>query len=63
MAKKPLKKRARKVRSEIDKTVRFRERRLKDIPIFDLEHPKPIPGYKATLPGPPGCWAKDNPGC
>lgn len=39
----------------------FRERPLKD---FNLQpkHPKPIPGYKATLPGPPGWQYKIDPG-
>ena len=26
------------------------------------KHPKPIPGYKATLPGPPGWQYKIDPG-
>ena len=39
----------------------FREKRLID---FNLspKHPKPIPGHKATLPGPPGWQCKENPG-
>ena len=39
----------------------FRERRLSDINLLP-KHPKPIPGYKATLPGPPGWKQKQDPG-
>ena len=39
----------------------FRERRLRDIEL-NPKHPKPIPGHKATLPGPPGWQYKENPG-
>ena len=39
----------------------FRQRRLKDINL-NPKHPKPIPGHKATLPGPPGWQYKENPG-
>ena len=39
----------------------FRERRLCDINLLP-KHPKPIPGYKATLPGPPGWKQKQDPG-
>jgi hypothetical protein len=49
-------------KSELDNQTQFRERRLKDIPIAKLDHPRPIPGYKSTLPGAPGNWAKEDPG-
>lgn len=39
----------------------FRERRFRDINLLP-KHPKPIPGYKATLPGPPGWQVKQDPG-
>ncbi len=39
--------------------IQFRERKLKDA-IKGLKHPVPIPGYKATLPGPPGCRQKSD---
>lgn len=41
--------------------IQFRERKFGDV-IKGLKHPKPIPGYKATLPGPPGWQAKERPG-
>ena len=44
-----------------DAEVIFRERRLRDINLKP-KHPKPIPGYKSTLPGAPGWWAKESPG-
>jgi hypothetical protein len=39
----------------------FRERRFSEINL-QPEHPAPIPGYKSTLPGPPGWQAKERPG-
>ncbi len=65
MAKKTPSKSKKKKRknSEEDLTILFRERRLSDIiPREGLEHPLPIPGYKSTLPGAPGNWAKESPG-
>ena len=41
--------------------IEFRERKFGEV-IKGLKHPKPIPGYKATLPGPPGWQAKERPG-
>lgn len=40
----------------------FHEKNLKDYLDKKIEHPKPMPGYKATLPGAPGAWAKEDPG-
>ena len=40
--------------------IQFRERRFKDLK--PVRHPKPIPGYQATLPGPPGWQYKIDPG-
>ncbi len=48
-------------KTESDTKVKFRERRLSDI-VKGLKHPKPIPGYKSTLPGPPGWQYKQDPG-
>jgi len=48
--------------TEEDVLVQFRERRLNDPSNFNLKHPKPLPGYKSTLPGAPGNWAKEDPG-
>ncbi len=48
-------------RSEEAAGIQFRERKFGDV-IKGLKHPKPIPGYKATLPGPPGWQAKERPG-
>ncbi len=62
MAKKVKKKSAKKTtgREPVDGLV-FRSGKLKD---FNLQprHPRPIPGYKATLPGPPGWQVKQDPG-
>lgn len=56
-------KRKRRSDSELDLSVQFRERRFRDIiPKEGLNHPLPIPGYKSTLPGAPGNWAKESPG-
>jgi hypothetical protein len=63
MPKKKVKKTAKKkqTRDEAPDGLVFREKRLID---FNLspKHPKPIPGHKATLPGPPGWQCKENPG-
>lgn len=48
--------------SELDTVTQFRERKFKEIKVGDLDHPLPIPGYKSTLPGAPGNWAKESPG-
>lgn len=39
----------------------FRERPWKEIDLLP-KHPPMIPGYKATLPGPPGWKQKQDPG-
>lgn len=41
--------------------IEFRERNLSEVVHRKLNHPRPIPGYKATLPGPPGWDSKENP--
>lgn len=57
------KKQKKRADSELDLSVQFRERRFRDIiPKEGLNHPLPIPGYKSTLPGAPGNWAKESPG-
>ena len=59
---KPAKKSAvRKAKTREAVEVIFRERKFGDI-LGKFKHPKPIPGYKATLPGPPGWQAKERPG-
>lgn len=56
-------KRKKRADSELDLSIQFRERRFRDIiPKEGLKHPLPIPGYKSTLPGAPGNWAKESPG-
>ncbi len=61
MAKKIMKKKSAKGREELPDGLVFREKKLIE---FNLspKHPKPIPGHKATLPGPPGWQCKENPG-
>lgn len=61
----PMTKKAKKVKvkkSELDTTTQFRVRSFKEIKVDGLNHPLPIPGYKSTLPGAPGNWAKESPG-
>lgn len=59
------KKTAKKKKSTASKAlpdgVVFRERAWKDIDLLP-KHPPQIPGYKATLPGPPGWKQKQDPG-
>lgn len=63
MAQKKKKSKLGKKKSEGEEAagIQFRERKFGDV-IKGLKHPKPIPGYKATLPGPPGWQAKERPG-
>ena len=42
--------------------IKFRERKLASINFSKIQHPKPDPGCKATLPGPPGWQYKVDPG-
>lgn len=59
----PAKKKAKKKKSAAKNPdgIVFRERAWKDIDLLP-KHPAPIPGYKATLPGPPGWKQKQDPG-
>ena len=54
------KRRVTKKESKTDR-VEFRERKFSDILAHPIQHPMPIPGYKSTLPGPPGWDSKENP--
>lgn len=49
-------------KSELETNVTFRVRTMREIKVDGLDHPLPIPGYKSTLPGAPGWWAKESPG-
>lgn len=62
MPKKKIKKKSAKSRpSEAPDGLVFREKRLLEYNLLP-KHPKPIPGFKATLPGPPGWQVKQDPG-
>lgn len=59
--KKPAKKKKKSAKEMVPDGFVFRERAWKDINLLP-EHPPKIPGYKATLPGPPGWKQKQDPG-
>lgn len=63
MKKKPApRKKTKKRDPEEEVSLVFRERRLHEVQVYGLKHPKSQPGYKSTLPGAPGWWAKESPG-
>lgn len=55
-------KKSSKKKSELETDIVFRVRTMREIKVDGLDHPLPLPGYKSTLPGAPGWWAKESPG-